>query len=408
MTTIPWQARKPSSKARLLAWLLLIIPVLVVALYPFAQDYLQAASLLERVSNPRASGWIANHDVHPIEVRDSSFDFRGKAVPARTYLPRGVGFAPGIVVVHGMHELGINEPRLVNFARALAASGFFVMTPLVAGIADYRVESVSADVIGTAVQSFAEQLNVPRVGALAISFSGGLALLAATDPQYARSFAWVASVGGYYDLAHVLRFFANGDTMRPDGTVEHLAPHEYGPLIVIYDEPADFFPPQDAPLARESLKLLLAGKGDESELLTAKMTPAGQKIMQSIYHKQRDALDPAILAEVDKEQNELSAASPAGRLRFIRVPILLLHGSDDTVIPPTELLWLKRDIPEEYLLEALVTPAIGHVEVGKPSLREEFALLHWMVQMLHIARRTSGGTPAHVPAGEWVAMLPQG
>jgi pimeloyl-ACP methyl ester carboxylesterase len=278
------------------------------------------------------------------------------------------------------------------------------MTPLVPGIADYRVESISADVIGTAVQSFAEQLNVPQVGVLAISFSGGLALLAATDPQYAPSVAWVASVGGYYDLAHVLRFFAHGDTMRPDGTVEHLAPHEYGPLIVIYDEPADFFPPQDASLARESLKLLLAGQGHESELLTAKMTPAGQKIMQDIYHKQRDALAPAILAEVDKEQSELSAASPAGHLRFIRVPILLLHGSDDTVIPPTELLWLKRDIPEEYLLEALVTPAIGHVEMGKPSFREEFALLHWMVRMLHIARRTSGGMPAHVPAGEWLAF----
>lgn len=394
----------PSHKARLLAWLLLLIPVLVVALYPVAQDYLQAASLLERVSDPHASGWIANHDVYSIEVRDTTFDFRGKALPARLYLPRGVGFAPGIVIVHGMHERGIDEPRLVNFARALAGSGFFVMTPLVPGIADYRVESVSADVIGTAVQSFAEQLNVPRVGVLAISFSGGLALLAATDPQYASSVAWVASVGGYYDLAHVLRFFANGDVMRPDGTVEHRAPHEYGPLIVIYDEPADFFPPQDTALARESLKLLLAGKGHESEQLMEKMTPGGQRVMQDIYHKQRQALAPAILAEVEKQQNDLSAASPAGHLRFIQVPVLLLHGSDDSVIPPTELLWLKRDIPEEYLAEALVTPAISHVEVGKPSLREEFALLHWMVQMLTVARRTSGGTPAHAPAGEWLAV----
>jgi pimeloyl-ACP methyl ester carboxylesterase len=408
MTSVPWQARKPSSKARLLAWLLLINPVFVAALYPFAQEYVQAASLLERVSDPRASGWIANHDVHPIEVRDTTFDFRGKALPSRTYLPRGVGFAPGIVVVHGMHELGIDEPRLVNFARALAGSGFFVMTPLVPGIADYRVESVSADVIGTAVQSFAEELSVPRVGVLAISFSGGLALLAAGDPQYARSFAWVASVGGYYDLAHVLRFFANGDAVRPDGTVEHHAPHEYGPLIVIYDEPADFFPPQDASLAHESLKLLLAGKGEESERLTAKMSPSGQRVMQDIYHKQRQTLAPAILAEVDKQQDDLAAASPAGHLRFIQVPVLLLHGSDDTIIPPTELLWLKHDIPEEYLAGALVTPAISHVEVGKPSWREEFALLHWVVQMLRLARRTSGGTPVHAPAGEWVAVLPQG
>ena len=149
------------------------------------QDYLRAASLLERISDPHATGWIANYDVHPVDVRDTTFDFRGQPIPARVYLPRGVGFAPGIVVVHGMHELGIDEPRLVNFARSLAASGFFVMTPLVPGIADYRVEAESADLIGTAAQSFAQQLSVPRVGVLAISFSGGLALLAASDPQYA-------------------------------------------------------------------------------------------------------------------------------------------------------------------------------------------------------------------------------
>ena len=149
-----------------------------------------------------------------------------------------------------MHELGIDEPRLVSFARSLAASGFFVMTPLVPGIADYRVQAESADVIGSAARDFAQQLEVPKVGIFAISFSGGLALLAAGDPQYASAVAWVASIGGYYDLAHVLRFFATGDAVRPDGSVDHLQPHEYGPLIVIYDEPQDFFSPQDRPCAR--------------------------------------------------------------------------------------------------------------------------------------------------------------
>ena len=152
-----------------------------------AQNYLQAASLLERVSDPHASGWIANYDVHPVDVHDTTFDFRGKAIAARVYLPRGVAFAPGIVVVHGMHELGIDEPRLVSFARSLAASGFFVMTPLVPGIADYRIQAESADAIGSAARAFAQQLEVPKVGIFAISFSGGLALLAASDPQYART-----------------------------------------------------------------------------------------------------------------------------------------------------------------------------------------------------------------------------
>jgi pimeloyl-ACP methyl ester carboxylesterase len=404
VTTIAWQARTPSRRARLLAWILLLAPVVVALLYPLAQTYFRAASLLERISDPHATGWIANYDVHPVEVHDSSFDFRGHPIPARVYLPRGIGFAPGIVVVHGMHELGIDEPRLVSFARSLAASGFFVMTPLVPGIAAYRVDAESADVIGTAVQSFAHDLNVPHVGVLAISFSGGLALVAAADPQYASSFAWVASIGGYYDLSHVLRFFATGDAVRPNGTVEHLASHEYGPLIVIDDEPRDFFSARDAPLAHDALKLLLAGHGKESEALTRRMTPAGQQLMQDIYHKQRAALAPAILAEIDKRREKLAAASPAGHLRFIRAPVLLLHGSDDNVIPPTELLWLKNDVPGGQMLDALVSPAITHVEVGgRPNLRDRFALVHWMAEMIHVARATSGGTiSGHAPAGMWI------
>src|SRR5450755_1239337 len=334
MTTVPWQGRSPSHKARLLAWLLLLIPIAVALLYPIAEYYLRAASLLQRISDPKATGWIATYDVHPVEVHDTSFDFRGKPVPARLYLPRGVAFAPGIVVVHGMHELGINEPRLVSLARALAASGFFVMTPLVPGIADYRVQGESADLIGTAARSFAQQLSVPKVGILAISFSGGLSLLAASDPQYAASIAWVASVGGYYDLSHVLRFFATGEAVRPDGSVEHLQPHEYGPLIVVYDEPQDFFAPQDVQTAHEALKVLLSGNGKASEALTKNMTPADQQIMQSIYHKQRESLTPAILAEIDKRREELAAASPAGHLRFLQMPVLLLHGVDDVIIPP--------------------------------------------------------------------------
>jgi pimeloyl-ACP methyl ester carboxylesterase len=403
LTIVPWQQRNPSRRVLLLALLLLLLPIVVALAYPVAQNYLRAASLLERVSDPHATGWIANYDVHSVDVRDTTFDFHGKAVPARVYLPRGVGFAPGIVVVHGMHELGIEEPRLVSFARSLAASGFFVMTPLVPGIADYRVQAESADVIGSAARHFAQELEVPKVGVFAISFSGGLALAAATDPQYQPAIAWVASIGGYYDLAHVLRFFATGEAIRPDGAVEHLETHEYGPLIVIYDEPQDFFSPQDAPIAEQALKVLLHGDGKASEALTQKMSPAGRQIMQNIYHKHRERLTPAILAEIQKRSESLTAASPAGHLRFLKAPVLLLHGSDDNVIPPTELLWLQRDIPQDELVAALVSPALGHVDVGtKESWRERLALVHWMAMMIHTARNTGAGKEMMAPAGVWM------
>jgi pimeloyl-ACP methyl ester carboxylesterase len=403
MTTVPWQGRGSSHRVRLLVWLLLLLPFLVVALYPTVQDYLRAASLLQRISDPNATGWIANYDVHPVDVRDTNFEFQAGLIPARLYAPRGVGSAPGIVVVHGMHELGINEPRLVNFARSLSAGGFFVMTPQVPGIADYRVELESAELIGTAAHSFAQQLQVPKVGVLALSFSGGLALVAASDPLYSPSIAWIATVGAHYDLAHVLRFFATGEAILPDGSVEHLPPHEYGPLIVVYDEVQDFFSPQDAQVAHESIKLLLSGNSQASEELAKTLTPAGQETMQRIYHKQREHFAPALLAEADKQKEQLAAGSPAGHLQSLRMPVLLLHGSDDTVIPPTELLWLQRDVPKDQLLDALVSSAITHVEVGKVTLRERLALVHWMALVIRETRSAEAKGKSPLPAGAWFA-----
>jgi pimeloyl-ACP methyl ester carboxylesterase len=371
-------------------WLLLVLPVIIVLLYPIAQDYLRAASLLQRISDPHAAGWIANYDVHPIDVRDASFEFHGASIPARVYMPSGIGSAPGIVVVHGMHDLGINEPRLVDFSRSLAASGFLVMTPQVPGIADYRVEAKSAQLIGTAAQSFAQQLQAPKVGVLALSFSGGLALLAAGDPQYSPSIAWIATVGAYYDLAHVLRFFATGEVVRPDGSVEHLPPHEYGPLIVVYDELPDFFAAQDVAPAHEAIRLLLSEDETASKALAGSLTPAGQQTMQRIYNRQRDYFATALLAEVDKQKGQLAAASPAGHLQSLSMPVLLLHGSDDTVIPPAELLWLQRDIPKDKLLDTLISPAMTHVEVGsRVTLRDRLALIHWMALIIRQTRTTT-------------------
>jgi pimeloyl-ACP methyl ester carboxylesterase len=188
-----------------------------------------------------------------------------------------------------------------------------------------------------------------------------------------------------------------------------LTPHEYGPLIVINDEAGDFFAPQDASNARRAIKLLLSGNGEASEELTKTMTPADQETMQNIYHKQWQTFGPAILSEIEKRSEQLAAASPAGRLRFVHVPVLLLHGSDDNVIPHTEELWLKREILQDELRDALITPAIAHVQVGhKLTLRERLALVHWIALMIREAQASGESRrPPGAPAGLWLAGAAQ-
>src|SRR5262249_28155246 len=151
------------------------------------------------------------------------------------YLPQGAADAPGIVLAHGVHHLGIDEPRLVRFARTIAKAGVVVLTPDIQELRDYHVDPRSIDTIGFAARALKDEVHRPNVGLMGMSFAGGLSLLAAADPRFSGDIGYVVAVGAHDDLERVSRFFATGHIEDPDGHPSPLAPHEYGPLVLVYD-----------------------------------------------------------------------------------------------------------------------------------------------------------------------------
>ena len=252
------------------------------------------------------------------------------------------------------------------------------------------MDATSEPIIGAAVLDLSRRLSVPHVGLMGLSFAGGLSLITATDARYSDHIAYVAAIGAHHDLGRVLRFFATNQILAPDGTTLHMESHEYGPLVVAYSQPTEFFSPHDAPRARVALRLLLTEHGKDSEAVTRTLSPAGQQLMQALYQKHREQFDSAMLAHLDSHRDTIALASPAGKLSAIHCPVFLLHGAGDNVIPPTETLWLAREIPPQYLKALLISPAISHVEIGGPgpSLRDKLNLLRWMEQFLLEAKRT--------------------
>ncbi len=117
------------------------------ACYYFRYD-LRSYAVLIRFLDPNASGLLLRWETHPVETREITLPTTQGSVRARLYLPAGVSHPPGMVLVHGIHHLGIDEPRLVSFARAAAGGGFAVLTPEIAALADYRVDGASISTIG--------------------------------------------------------------------------------------------------------------------------------------------------------------------------------------------------------------------------------------------------------------------
>jgi len=346
--------------------------------------YARAAGLLLRIENPQSAGWLGS--VHTYAIVESPTEIRTPTgrIRARLYTPQGIANAPGMLVVHGVHHLGIDEPRLVAFARALSASGIQVLTPELASLADYHLDARCIDTIGYAARDLSQSLH-QKVGVLGISFGGGLSLLAASNPQFERYIRFVVSVGAHDDLERVSQFFISDQIARPDGTMLTMAAHDYGALILIYSHTEDFFPPADVKAAHEALRLLLWEKVDDSRKQTGQLSPSSRAKMELLYNRQVDPLAPEIEQVIAQHRGEMAAVSPHDQLKSLHVPVLLLHGAADNVIPPTELLWLEHDVPPANLVMALTSPVLSHVSLeGKPTLADNLRLVHFMAKMLEM------------------------
>ena len=361
----------------------LLLAVLLFA-FIWINPYLDAASVLLRVGGPNASGFLARHDTNAVETSLLFFRTPVRAIRARMYVPAGIENPPAMIVIHGVHHLGIEEPRLVNFSRALSSHGILVVTPEMTDLADYHLEPGGVDVIGLCAQELKRRTGANSVAVMGLSFAGGLALVAAADPKYASDIGVVASIGGYEDLARVLRYFATNSIAGPDGDKFQLPAHEYGVLVVAYSHPEEFFAPQDVALARDALRQQLYENVDAAKALVPRLTPADQKLMEQLLAEKTDALSAQLLAALKKHENETTEVSPKGKLRGIRASVFLAHGAGDNVIPPTETEWLAREVPPDRLKFTLISPVISHVELGgNPTFADQWRLVHFMQEFLH-------------------------
>ncbi len=348
------------------------------------RDYVRAASLLQRIADGKGQGTLAHMDSYPVDEQATTvLAADGTGIPARLYIPQGVKDAPGMVLLHGVHHLGIEEPRLVAFSRAMSSAGIVVLTPELKEIADYHVSHASIATIGAAVKSLSAQLGGEKVGLMGLSFAGGLALMTAADPQYADSVGYVVSLGGHHDLARVCEFFANDTIAHPDGSIQSLKAHEYGALVVVYSHPEDFFSAQDMPIARESLRYQLWEDEAKSRAAAEKLSPAGHARMELLWLHKKDALATELAQSINKHREESGMVSPHGNLAGLRAPVLLMHGAGDTVIPASETLWLEKEVPARWMRAALVTPLLSHVDVGGAvSMGDKLAIVSFIAELL--------------------------
>lgn len=366
----------PRTRSHKVIILALVAVSLSAALFFPARRYYSAGRLLSAMatedrSTPPEAGPLFEGLVLP----------DGEQVRARIYGPPASSARLTIVLVHGIHKMGIDEPRLVRFARHLAARGCRVLTPELRELTDYQVTQSGVKSVQTSVEYMARE---GAVGLIGFSFGGGLSLVAATDRETVRHLRYVASIGGYHDLHRSLRFLATHVVEGPAGKEPRRA-HEYGLLVLLYGHLERFSLGADLPTFRAALKgWLMEDRAEARRQASHLESNTARNLFSLVEQEQVSQLSAQLLALLDAEAPALHALSPRGRMHEIETEVLLLHGADDRVVPPEETLFADLDLQRSRHpnYRTLVTPLLEHVRVDHPGdFSQKLALLRFVSRL---------------------------
>jgi pimeloyl-ACP methyl ester carboxylesterase len=350
------------------------------------RDHLRAMGLLLRITQPQTG--IAR--LNAKEVAAAPFSVTsGTAIDGRIYRPQGVENPPGIVLVHGVHRLGPDDPRLVRLAEAFAATGLVVFTPRIVPFTEYRLAPEAIAAIGAAASGLRREVERP-VGVIGISFAGGMALIAATDPRFAPDIAFVVALGAHHDLERISIFFATDRILLPAGALQAHESDQYGALVLIYADVERFFDKPDQAGAREAIRLWLGEHWDDARAVSKTLSPSAHASLEKLFRHEREGVRDRLVTEIYCHAEDLEKVSPRGKLAAIRVPVFLIHGVGDKVIPTSETEWLAREVPPQYLRRVLITPLLSHADLKQDlDVREYWNGVQFMRDVLVAAKNAA-------------------
>jgi pimeloyl-ACP methyl ester carboxylesterase len=383
--TAPVETNRTFLRLKLFWIFFLLIFLIAAGIYSLRYE-LRSAAFLTQFLDPHASGLLVRLERHELDTQGVMLSTTQGRVRARLYVPRGIAHPPGMVLVHGMHHLGMDEPRLENFARAAATSGFSVLTPQLAALADYHVDGASIGTIGESAAWLQQRLGTGPVTVVGVSFAGSLSLLAACDPRYGPHIRALVLMGAYDNLTRVARFLATSQAELPDGSVELYIAHDYGAAVFVYSHLEQFFPVNELPVAHDALRAWLWEQPTDAQVLFPRLSPASRATMEILMARQINRLRPELLDAIQADDSQLNAISPQGKLASLHTPVFLLHGATDDIIPSTETLWLEQDVPRADLRAALITPAFSHVDPDKHAVwKDQLRLVTFLAGVLRAA-----------------------
>jgi pimeloyl-ACP methyl ester carboxylesterase len=269
----------------------------------------------------------------------------------------------------------------------------------------YLAPEKAAETVAAAVLALAqrEEVATGRIGVMGNSFGVPQALRAAGDPGLREHLRAVAGFGGYCSLPRALHFVFVGEHDW-NGRHYQADPDPYGRWVVTGNYLTQVPGLEEADDVAEALLDLARHAGDiQVGAWHERFDPLKRELEARIHPSRRDlfravapeagTLPPAefssdLAAALARAGEELSPLfRPASLVDDVSVPVRLIHGREDRMIPFTESLRLQAAFPPSADARVDLTGLLAHSRkdgegAGEVELLEQLHMLRTMANLL--------------------------
>lgn len=352
--------------------LLCIVLIICTACVPPWQS--DAALFLEDLAVGNEGSRLKGRTPTPTKI-SIEYEIRENQYHADLYISKESTLA-GIVLIPGIAKHGRDDPRLVAFATTLARSHFMVLVPDIPNLRDLKVRAEDSRTIADAFTYLISRPEFPveaQAGIGAFSYAVGPAVLAALEPIVREKVDFVLGVGGYYDVEHVITFFTTG-YFQNKNKWHHLEPNEYGKWVFIISNVERLSDPNDKNIFLKIAQQKINNPNVVIDDLVINLTAEASSVLALLQNQNHEHV-PSLIADMPTAiRADIDALNLSNKdLTQLKAKLILLHGTDDDIIPYTESIALANAVMRGQA-ELFLIDGLAHVDVY-PERLNRWAML---------------------------------
>ncbi len=295
------------------------------------------------------------------DIKEILIPIRNGRLRADTYTPKKHSLGT-IVTINGLAPLGNRDPRFIIVNKSLCKLGYTVVSPFYDEICDYKISLRNIDDIKDSILFISGRKDLAPNGKVSIfapSFSGSLSLIAASDTEIANKINSICTIGAYANVSDIIgNLFANQEL------------DEYGRMILLLNFLPISIGKNDSLFKAIRLAVLDNYFKNKDNLLQPHYEKM-KKVDRDFFERLKN--DPEfrmqhwdiVVKKGGKNRILLTALSVMTYIDSLKLPILLIHGATDDVVPASESSMLYEQLKKRGIDTKLcITTLISHGDTG--------------------------------------------